>query len=186
MKKGEKERKEELARRQCIKQIEETKKLIEKSTISTTELINSLLSLVVLPYEKMKNEKGRLFCGKYEELAKKIGICPIIFSPIDQCAKGNVKWKNKNIYSLVNKLRNGIAHQNLQINVDENKQVQFEIWNCFFCSECKKCELKKCEEKNCIYKDGKVIDFKIKVTANELKKLALYIANSYLNVIKEK
>ena len=74
----------------------------------------------------------------------------------------------------------------MQINVDENKQVQFEIWNCFFCSECKKCELKKCEEKNCIYKDGKVIDFKIKVTANELKKLALYIANSYLNVIKEK
>ena len=54
MKKGEKERKEELARRQCIKQIEETKKLIEKSTISTTELINSLLSLVILPYEKMK------------------------------------------------------------------------------------------------------------------------------------
>ena len=36
------------------------------------------------------------------------------------------------------------------------------------------------------FKDGKVIDFKIKVTANELKKLALYIANSYLNVIKEK
>lgn len=186
MKKGEKERKEELARRQCIKQIEETKKLIEKSTISTTELINSLLSLIILPYEKMKNEKGKIFRGEYKELAKKIGICPTVFSPIKRCINGKIEDANKTIYSFVNKLRNGIAHQNLQINVDENKQVQFEIWNCYSCSECKKCKLRKCEEKNYTYKDGKVIDFKIKVTANELKKLALYIANSYLNVIKEK
>ena len=186
MKKEEKQRKEEQERKQYIKQIEETKKLVEKNEISTVELTNALLSLVVLPYEKREKGHGRVFAGRYEELAKKIGICPLIFSPIEQCVKGNVKWRNKNIYSFVNKLRNGIAHQNLQINVDENKQVQFEIWNCFSCSECKKCELRRCEAKNCIYKDGKVIDFKIKVTANELKKLAFYIANSYLNVIKEK
>lgn len=89
-----------------ISQIETTKRIIktfsETTEFSPAMLINSLLSLVILPYERAKESGGgRIFPGKYPDLIRKIGISPQIFTPIQSCSNGDVVYNRKTIYTLV-------------------------------------------------------------------------------------
>lgn len=172
-----------------ISQIETTKIIIKK--FSTTKefspamLLNSLLSLVVLPFENAKKkDTERVFPGKFQDMLHSIAITPVCFSPIKGCSKGDVEYQNKTTYAFINKFRNGIAHQNLTVNVDESKMIHIIIYNKFTCQSCKSCKSKKCEEKGLKKLGNGVIDFQINVTVNELQKLALYIADAYLKAIK--
>ena len=75
-----------------INQIETTKVIVEKFSdsdeFSPTMLINSLLSLVILPFEKAKkSNRKKIFPDKYQDLEKKLGILPQVFSPIKSCKK---------------------------------------------------------------------------------------------------
>ena len=183
-------RKEQDERQQqfFISQIETTKKIIktfsDTDEFSPTMLINSLLSLVVLPFECAKKTDGnKIFPGRFADLVKKIGITPQIFVPIKNCANGDVSYSNKTIYSFINKFRNGIAHQNLKVCVDEQKHVRIIITNKFSCKHCSKCEEKRCLEKGVKKQRYSVIDFQISVTVGELQKIALYIADAYLKAI---
>ncbi len=176
-----------------IKQIETTKKIIETFSdtdkFSPTMLINSLLSLVILPFEKAKEKDGqRIFAGSYGDFKKELDIAPTIFIPIKSCDGKIVNVENKSIYSYVKKFRNGIAHQNLEVSVNENKTIYITIYNVYPCSI--KCTTSKrlCpdikELSICKRNDLKgVIDFKITLTVPKLQKLALYIADSYLKAI---
>lgn len=174
-----------------ISQITTTKGIIKRfsntAEFSPTMLLNSLLSLVVIPYERAKKGNGeRIFSGKLDDLSKRLPISPTVFQPIKSCSGDKVIYGNRTIYSFVNKFRNGIAHQNLSVDVDEKREVHITICNKFSCSECKKCARKKtrkCEEKGLKRENGTVIDFEIRVTVNELQKLALYIADCYLKAI---
>ena len=174
-----------------ISQIETTKEIIRKYSntdeFSPTMLLNSLLSLVIIPYERAKKSKGeRIFPGKLDDLSKRLPISPTVFQPIKSCSGDKVTYGNKTIYSFVNKFRNGIAHQNLLVDVDEKREVHITICNKFSCSECTHCAKKKarkCGEKGLKRENGAVIDFEIRVTVNELQKLALYIADCYLKAI---
>lgn len=171
-----------------ISQIETTKKIIktfsDTDEFSPTMLINSLLSLVVLPFECAKKTDGnKIFPGRFKDLVQKIGITPQIFVPIKHCVDGDVSYSNKTIYSFINKFRNGIAHQNLEVCVDEHRHIKIIITNKFSCKNCKKCDSKKCLEKGVKILRKSVIDFQISVTVEELQRLALYIADAYLKAI---
>lgn len=62
-----------------IEQIKTTKKIIKE--FSPTMLLNSLLSLVLLPYEKAKAKNGeKIFSGEINNLFKLFGIQPIVFN----------------------------------------------------------------------------------------------------------
>lgn len=170
-----------------INQIETTKVIVEKFSdsdeFSPTMLINSLLSLVILPFEKAKkSNRKKIFPDKYQDLEKKLGILPQVFSPIKSCKNGEIEYSNKTIYSFVDKFRNGIAHQNLLIEVNEDRVIYIVIFNKYPCNS--KCKVNKCKEKGLNKLDRCVVDFKIKITVKELQKIALYIADSYLKAIK--
>lgn len=172
-----------------IKQIKTTKKIIEKYSesqeFSPTMLINSLLSLVILPFEKAKKKDGKkIFPGSYKNLEKDIGILPTVFTPIKFCKRENPTFESKTIYSFIRKFRNGIAHQNLNVIVAENHTVRIKINNKFSCSGCKKCKSKACKNKGLNIDGNSVVDFEINVTVKQLQKLAEYIANSYLKSIQ--
>ena len=117
------------------------------------------------------------------DLVKKIGVTPQIFVPIKNCVDGDVSFNNKTIYAFVNKFRNGIAHQNLEISVDEQRHVNIIITNKFSCKNRNKCKEKRCLEKGVEKHGNSIIDFRISVTVNELQKVALYIADAYLKAI---
>lgn len=171
-----------------ISQIETTKRIV--TTFSNTDefspamLINSLLSLVILPFECAKKKDGeKIFPGKFSDLLKKLSVTPSVFVPIKSCSDGKPEYSNKTIYAFVNKFRNGIAHQNLTVDVDEQRHIHITVVNKFSCNNCKKCDKKCCEEKG-LKKQGKsVVDFEIRVTVKELQKIAMYIADSYLKAI---
>lgn len=172
-----------------IEQIKTTKKIIKEFSnseeFSPTMLINSLLSLVVLPFEKAKKKDGKkVFPGTYKALEKNIGFLPIIFTPIKCCNNEQPDFENKTIYSFIRKFRNGIAHQNLDVSVNKNRFVKIKIYNKFSCSNCKKCKSQACKNKGLNMNGNSVVDFEINVTVKQLQKLAEYIANSYLKSIQ--
>lgn len=172
-----------------IEQIKTTKRIINEFSnskeFSSTMLINSLLSLVVLPCEKAKkNDGNRIFSGTYKDLEKRVGSSPTIFVPIKSCKDGKPKFENKTIYSYIRKFRNGIAHQNLEVNVDPDRNIRIKIYNKFSCNDCKKCKGTLCKEKGLVKKSDSVIDFQMNLTVKQLQKLSLYIADSYLKSIE--
>lgn len=130
-----------------ISQIEATKRIVK--TFSNTDefspamLINSLLSLVILPFEcAKKRNKERVFPGKYVDLIKKLSVTPSVFVPIKSCSGEKTEYGNKTIYVFVNKFRNGIAHQNLTVDIDEQRHIHITVVNKFSCNNCKKCKKK--------------------------------------------
>lgn len=173
----------------CIKQIEITKRIINKfsdaSEFSPTMLLNSLLSLVVLPFEDAKKRDGRrIFKGGIKGLLNTFGCVSLTFQPIKRCTAGKPEFERRDIYSFIRKFRNGIAHQNLTVFVDQNKEVFICIYNKYSCADCKKCKEKKCKEKGLKISGAGVKDFEICVTVPQLQRIALYIADSYLRAIK--
>lgn len=142
-----------------------------------TILLNSLLSLIVLPTEELKKEKGKkLLSGKYSEFLKSVNITPLVFNPIKTFDGDEPKYEKKTVNSFFRKLRNGIAHQNIEF-VDADDEALIVFYN--VASSGSKEKAQKCNGK-CEVNRNKVIDFKIKVNASQLKKLALYIAYKYV------
>ena len=172
-----------------ISQIKTTKEIIHTfsntGAFSPTMLINSLLSLVVLPFESAKKSNGeKIFPGAYKDLENKLGFAPVVFNPIKYCNGKETVYSNRTIYSYINKFRNGIAHQNLSVNVDDDKVLYITIYNRYSSPNCKKCKSKSCTKKGLQYNRNGIIDFEIMVTVEQLQKLALYIADSYLKAIE--
>ncbi|WP_251614896.1 HEPN family nuclease [Senimuribacter intestinalis] len=166
--------------------VEIVKQFSNTSEFSPTMLLNSLLSLVILPYEEIKRKgRGRLFSGRIIELNKKFGFSPEIFQPIQSCNGNAPVYKTrKDIYAYVGKLRNAIAHQNLRVIVGDKREIEIVIFNRFKGSKCSKCQTKGCTEKGLKYSKKGIIDFQIRITIKQLQNLALYIANSYLKSIE--
>ena len=122
--------------------------------------------------------------SEYKDLEKKLGIVPSIFQPIKKCEDEEIRYNNKTIYCFVNKFRNGIAHQNLIVSVDSDKQLWITIYNKYSSHNCKRCKKKRCGDKGLKIETSGIIDFKIIVTIPQLQKLAIFIADSYLNAIE--
>ena len=152
------------------KQIKETKDMIVKTSVNNefylTLLINSLLSLIVLPIEELKRKpREKVFGSSFIEFQKNTGVTPIIFKPIKEIENNTVVYHKRTPQKFVEKLRNGIAHQCIEIK--EADTFYYVIIYNFY-----------------IVKKKRIRDFEIKLSPVELKKLALFIANCYLKVNK--
>jgi len=141
-----------------------------------TFLLNCLLGLIVNVSENEK-KSNKTFKGKIDDdflsnLPEKIGFI-INNSNDNEISNINLFEINTNIGHkedlktrtklwFINKLRNGIAHQNIE-GINENKKwVGLKLWNT----------------------NSDIKDFEIVFTIDELKKLSLMIANDYLESAK--
>lgn len=151
-----------------------------------TLLLNSLLSMIVLPYEKAKNSNSKFLSDdKFNVFENQLGISPTLFQPISNCKNCKVSYNQKSVKVFVNKLRNGIAHQNITITIQGDKDFSITIKNKYQSRDCNKCANPTCKEKGLKRENGGVIDFEVTVTVNQLRKLAEYISNAYLKAIQQ-
>ena len=108
-----------------IEQIEKTEYLLnntkENDEYYLTILLNSLLSLIILPVEDIKRKSRKnVFKTKYEDFLKIIGVAPIIFDPNEYNNGIKTKTHYKTTSNFIHKLRHGIAHQCIEISIFEN------------------------------------------------------------------
>ena len=172
-----------------LAEIETTQKMLsnleELQDYQPTLLLNSLLSMIVLPFEKAKSKEcEKIFSDDISVLCKSIGVYPTLFKPISKCRHEKVSCYRENVKTFVKKLRNGIAHQNIHIEIFGDRDFKITIRNKFCCDECCKCANRMCEKKGIKKCRDGVIDFEITVTVDQLKKIAEYISNVYLKAIK--
>lgn len=151
-----------------------------------TLLLNSLLSMIVLPYEKAKKHNNKFFPEeKIRDLEKDVSITPKLFQPISKCDGNNPSYNKQTLKSFVNKLRNGIAHQNIVITISGDREFLITIKNKFTCKHCNGCNNPRCKEKGVKREKGGVIDFILTVSVAQLKKLAFYISNAFIKAIQQ-
>ena len=152
-----------------IKRIKQTKDLLNNLNPNSDEyltmLLNSLLSLIILPVEEIKRKpREKTFNIRINDFYKIIGVTPIKFDPIKSVDKnGNIIKRNRTTNNFVIKLRNAIAHQNIKVNEIEGK-TYITLFNIFKSNNLKR----------------GIRDFEIKLSLVELRRLSLFIAESYL------
>lgn len=153
---------------------------------SPTLLLNSLLTMVVLPYEKAKNkDKEKIFKLKFKDFETRMGISPTLFQPIKNCENCNVTYNNKTTGIFINKMRNGIAHQNISVSICGDRDFRITIKNKYQSRNCNKCQNPICKDKGLKRENGGIVDFEITLTVEQLRRLADYIANSYSKALKQ-
>lgn len=158
--------------------------LRDMGAYTPTLLLNSLLSMIVLPYEKAKNNGAdKIFKGKFSVFEQQLGISPTLFQPIKSCNNCEITYNKKTTSIFINKLRNGIAHQNIAVKVTGDREFSITIKNKYSSKNCNNCKNPVCKDKGVRRENGGVIDFEITVTVEQLRRLANYIANSYLRAI---
>lgn len=141
-----------------VELIRRTKKLLETyhGTFNITLLMNSLLSLIVLPQQH--NSRTRRLPFMNQDLNNIPEIQFILNSPNFVFDPRNFNYDLKN---LLTRIRNGISHQRIEA-ISENNQ-----W------------------KGIIIEDGvgQVIGLHLELTIIEIRTLALYIAEKYLEEV---
>ncbi len=169
------------------KQIENTIQIInaffDNKELSYTALQNALLSLVILPFESAKRrDSNRIWQGRYNDVKKQIGFVDEVFVPITECKNSIAKIGNRSQYSFIKKFRNAVAHQNIQICVNEDHLVSVRFYN-IFPAKCTKCSNKGCKAYTLQRRNGGIEDFKVSFTYQQLHRFALFVANSYIRSI---
>ena len=169
------------------KQIENTIQIInaffDNKELSYTALQNALLSLVILPFESAKRrDSNRIWQGRYNDVKKQIGFVDEGFVPITECKNSIAKIGNRSQYSFIKKFRNAVAHQNIQICVNEDHLVSVRFYN-IFPAKCTKCSNKGCKAYTLQRRNGGIEDFKVSFTYQQLHRFALFVANSYIRSI---
>lgn len=169
------------------KQIENTIQIInaffDNKELSYTALQNALLSLVILPFESAKRrDSNRIWQGRYNDVKKQIGFVDEVFIPITECKNSIAKIGNRSQYSFIKKFRNAVAHQNIQICVNEDHLVSVRFYN-IFPAKCTKCSNKGCKAYTLQRRNGGIEDFKVSFTYQQLHRFALFVANSYIRSI---
>ena len=147
----------------------------ENKDKEVTFLLNCLLGLIVNVSENEKKSnltiKGNIDEDFLSNIPDKIGfvikkqhkkdLTNTDLTDIQTKVGHKTELKNYNKLWFVNKLRNGIAHQNIEGINDNHKWVGLRLWNT----------------------NNDVKDFEVIFTIDELRKLALKIADEYLTII---
>ncbi|WP_396169463.1 HEPN family nuclease [Flavobacterium sp.] len=142
-----------------IELIRRTKKLLEtyNGEFKLTLLMNSLLSLIVLPQQH--NSRIRKLNFMNQNLANLEAIDYVLncnnyyFDP---------RKYNSDLKNLLNRIRNGIAHQRIETISENGKWLGVIIED---------------------YDLQNNLGLHLELTTAELKRFALFIANSYLNAV---
>ena len=163
--------------------IKETLGIINALTFNNDKekaiLLNSLLALVVLPFEKTKKNGDKVFPGEFSKFKKNNSIMLLRFQPIKTCNCDAILYNKRTIYSFIKKFRNGVAHQNIAyVNYDGVR-----IFNRLIDNKCAKCKQHVCIGKGLNPDKNGTIDFDIVLTYQQICDLAKYIAKQYLQYI---
>jgi len=143
-----------------IELITRTKQLLDtyKGYYTNTLLMNSLLSLIVLPQQYNARQRNLSFMNqdltKIREIDFVLNSPRFLFDP---------RRHNNDLKNLMNRIRNGIAHQNIQVIGKNHEWATIII-----------------EDKD---KSGQV-GLHLELTIEELKKLAIYIADEYTAAVQ--
>jgi len=140
-----------------------------KGDYEVVNLLNSLLGLIVLINERCKrDEKAKIFENSLTDfkvltdILSSNGVIEFFFEPVK---KENNIWiaADKTLRTFLIKFRNAIAHQHI-LPINENKKwVGVILWN--------------------EYEKGKC-DFKTKLGFEQLNRIAIFLAKTYLNTFK--
>lgn len=149
---------------------ERTKEILEdyEGKYELSNLLNCTLGLVVLPYERLNDNQQAFWDTELDEVPNLPSFTTHHFEPICSAKKGSVKkLYPKTLRVLLQKIRDGLAHQNIE---PVNGDGAFEgviIWNLFDRGGLKQ------------------RDMKVEFSKNELKSFALFIADAYMKQSKK-
>lgn len=145
-----------------------TQKLIQeyRGTYNITLLLNCLLGLIILPTE-FYSRKSRTFFTKqltdYKEIEELIKI--ISFNPTKRDKKGKgFKPDEKTLNILIKKIRNGIAHQQIECVDKKGKWVSVTIR-----------DFNKFNNNN--------LELELTWTIKQLKEFSIFISGKYIDEI---
>ena len=127
-----------------------------------SNLINCTLGLIILPYETIKGKPSLSFWDT--ELAKIPNLPPFrlsIFKPIKSIKKSKVTYYSKTLKVLLQKIRNGLAHQRIEPVNQDGKFAGVIMRNYFDDAQTRP-------------------DLEVQFSQQELKDFALFIADEYL------
>ena len=144
-----------------IEFVERTKKILEEYTgdYDMSIILNCALGLIILPYEKRRDTPSwNTELGDISELPS---FNLKIFKPIRNTNNSGVTYYPKTLKVLLQKIRNGLAHQNIEPVNENGKFVGVIIRNYF-------------------NKANRHLDLDVHFSQQELKDFALFIANEYL------
>lgn len=122
-----------------------------------SNLINCTLGLIILPYEATRESPPPFWETELPNLPFRLEI----FDPIQSIKNSKIKYYPKTLAVLLQKIRNGLAHQNIEPVNENGKFAGIIIRNYFGLTKSH-------------------LDLKIHFSQQELKKFALFIANEYL------
>lgn len=124
---------------------------------SFSNLINCTLGLIILPYEKRRELPT--FSKNISEIASIPCFAILDFNPIKKIKKNSISYYPRTFRVFLQKIRNGLAHQNICPINSEGILQKIQITN----------------------KYGTHIDLKVEFTEGELKEFALFVSELYLN-----
>ncbi len=140
--------------------VEHTKDVLEnyagKNEVSN--LLNCTLGLIILPYENVKDSTDAFWGTEVHNIKGLPSFTTHHFDPILKIKKGVIKPYPKTLKVLLQKIRNGLAHQNIEP-VTHNQAFKGVIIRNYF------------DKTHC--------DLKLEFTTEELKQFALFIAGEY-------
>lgn len=144
-----------------IEFVKRTKKILNEYSggFDFSTLINCTLGLLILPYENVKFSTNPIWDQDVSEIAT-IRVLDITrFEPIEKIKSGNTTYYPKTAKVFLQKIRNGLAHQNIQTINDNGSFTGVIIKNFYF-------------EKQ---------DLEVTFTQKQLHDFALFIADQYLS-----
>ncbi len=127
-------------------------------------VINCTLGLIILPYEKTKNKPSSLWLTEIDKISNLPSFELKIFEPIksiDSQTGEIIRYPRKTLKVLLQKMRNGLAHQDIEPKNKDGKFSGVIIRNYF-------------DDKR-VHKD-----LEIHFDKNALREFALFIADEYL------
>lgn len=164
-----------------------------RGKFDVTNLINCTLGLIIFPYEEVFNDaQGGFWDTPIDITSTWPSFQNIFFEPIEKVKinKKKVTFYDKKFGVLLKKIRNGLAHQNIEpinrngyfaeVKISNFLVADGEISEDFKTTfETKGIEVTKIVRRNG-HKETKFKDFEITFSREQLAELALFIASEFL------
>ena len=128
-----------------------------------TNLINCTLGLLILPYENVKESEHEFWDRDLSAVSELQFLRIRRFEPIQGLKKGVIKCYPKSLKVFLQKVRNGIAHRQIQAMNDDGKFAGICVYNYH----------------------GEHKDLEVEFPHDDLRKFALFIADAFLQFAKE-
>jgi hypothetical protein len=135
-----------------------------KGDYEFSNLINCTPGLLILPYQIIQDNPSSYWLKPISQVSNTSNLNIFKFEPIRRVDNNKITYYPKNLKVLLQKIRNGLAHQHIEPINDSGILKSIKIRNYFE------------------YKGGnRIMDLEIQFTEQELRSFSLYIADAYLS-----